>query len=129
MYRVIFLTGPPNFSTKKKIVNQPITVAVPENLVNKKGCDWLIGDFLFGTEIRGRQLKKSPCILSLFTLSLTGPSGSGKTAAVFALAAELSFNVLEVNASSGRNGKHEARSHPEPAGEEGAGEGEGGGGQ
>ena len=45
------------------------------------------------------------CILSLFTLSLTGPSGSGKTAAVFALAAELGFNVLEVNASSGRNGK------------------------
>ena len=69
------------------------------------------------------------CILSLFTLSLTGPSGSGKTAAVFALAAELGFNVLEVNASSGRNRKHEARSHPEPAGEEGAGEGEGGGGQ
>merc|ERR1712012_39845 len=31
--------------------------------------------------------------------------GSGKTAAVFALAAELGFNVLEVNASSGRNGK------------------------
>ena len=43
--------------------------------------------------------------MSLFTLSLTGPSGSGKTAAVFALAAELGFNVLEVNASSGRNGK------------------------
>jgi len=36
---------------------------------------------------------------------ITGPSGSGKTAAVFALAAELGFNVLEVNASSGRNGK------------------------
>ena len=40
----------------------------------------------------------------LYSLSL-GPPGSGKTAAVFALAAELGFNVLEVNASSGRNGK------------------------
>ena len=40
-----------NFSTKKKIANQPITAAVPVNLVNKKGYDWLIGSFLCGTEI------------------------------------------------------------------------------
>ena len=36
---------------------------------------------------------------------LVGPSGSGKTAMVFALAAELGFKVLEVNASSNRTGK------------------------
>ena len=36
---------------------------------------------------------------------LTGPSGSGKTAAIYALAQELGYNVLEVNASSKRNGK------------------------
>ena len=36
---------------------------------------------------------------------VTGSSGSGKTAAVFALAAELGFKVLEANASSNRTGK------------------------
>ena len=36
---------------------------------------------------------------------LAGPAGSGKTSSVYALAEELSFNVLEVNASSKRNGK------------------------
>ena len=46
-----FLIAPFNFSTKKKTANQPITPAVPVNLVNKKGCDWLIEDFLLGTEI------------------------------------------------------------------------------
>merc|ERR1719348_921159 len=39
------------------------------------------------------------------TCLLEGPTGSGKTAAVFALAAEMGFNVLEVNASSNRTGK------------------------
>lgn len=34
-----------------------------------------------------------------------GPSSSGKTAAVYALAEELGYNVLEVNASSRRNGR------------------------
>ena len=51
---------PPNFSTKKKTANQPITAAVPVNLANKKGCDWLIGSFLFGTEIGWEQLKNHP---------------------------------------------------------------------
>ena len=46
---------PPNFSTKKKIVNQPITATVPVNPVSKKGCDWLLGGFLIGTEIGGYQ--------------------------------------------------------------------------
>ena len=39
MYRVVFLTGLPNFSTKKKTANQPTTAAVPENPVTKKGRD------------------------------------------------------------------------------------------
>ena len=39
------------------------------------------------------------------TAVIEGPPGSGKTAAVFALAAEMGFNVLEVNASSNRTGK------------------------
>lgn len=36
---------------------------------------------------------------------LVGPAGCGKTASVYALAEELGYNVLEVNASSRRNGK------------------------
>ena len=36
------------------------------NLVNKKGCNWLIDGFLFGTEIGEGQLKKSPCITCSF---------------------------------------------------------------
>ena len=39
------------------------------------------------------------------TALIVGPAGCGKTATVFALAAELGFNVLEVNASSNRTGK------------------------
>ena len=34
-----------------------------------------------------------------------GPPGCGKTATIYALAEELGYNVLEVNASSKRNGK------------------------
>ena len=59
-YRVVFLTGPPpNFSTKKKTANQPTTAAVSENPVTKKGHDWLLSNFLFGTEIGEGQLKKT----------------------------------------------------------------------
>ena len=46
-------------TTKKKTANQPIIAAVTVNLVNKKGCDWLIGGFIFGTEIGEGQLKKN----------------------------------------------------------------------
>ena len=49
---VVFLTGPPSFSTKKKIVSG--------NHVTKKGPDWLLGNFLFGTEIGQGQLKNHP---------------------------------------------------------------------
>ena len=37
------------------------TAAIPENPVTKKGRDWLLSDFLFGTEIGEGQLKKPPC--------------------------------------------------------------------
>lgn len=36
---------------------------------------------------------------------LLGPTGNGKTNAVYALAQEMNFNVLEINAGSKRNGK------------------------
>ena len=52
-FRVIFLTGPPNFSTKKKTANQPITAFLINIIYWKSSCDWLIGNFLFGTEIGG----------------------------------------------------------------------------
>lgn len=45
------------------------------------------------------ELQLNTCVL------LVGPSGCGKTATVYALAEELGFHVLEVNASSKRNGK------------------------
>ena len=41
---------------------QPITEPVSVNPVSKKDCDWLLGSFLFGTEIGGSQLKQTPCI-------------------------------------------------------------------
>merc|ERR1712105_260462 len=48
---------------RKSPISQSELAAVPVNLVNKKGCDWLIGGFLFGTKIGEGQLKKSPCML------------------------------------------------------------------
>ena len=42
--------------------NQPMTAAVSVNHDTKKGPDWLLGNFLFGTEIGWEQLKKPPCI-------------------------------------------------------------------
>ncbi|XP_050301481.1 ATPase family AAA domain-containing protein 5 [Anthonomus grandis grandis] len=39
------------------------------------------------------------------TMILHGPSGSGKTSAVYAIAKEFGFNVLELNASTKRSGK------------------------
>lgn len=38
-------------------------------------------------------------------LIVTGPTGCGKTSSVYAIAAELAIKVIEVNASSKRNGK------------------------
>ena len=53
-------------------------------------------DFFIGSE----KLKPphNVCLLS-------GPNGCGKTALVTALAEELEFNIIEVNASSKRTGK------------------------
>ena len=45
-----FSLVPPNFSTKNKTAKQPITAAVPVYPPSKKGRDWLLGGFLFGTE-------------------------------------------------------------------------------
>lgn len=39
------------------------------------------------------------------TMLLTGPHGVGKTSAIYALAAELGYQIFEVNASSARSGK------------------------
>ncbi|XP_048248109.1 ATPase family AAA domain-containing protein 5-like isoform X2 [Haliotis rufescens] len=39
------------------------------------------------------------------TMLITGPHGVGKTASVYALAQELGYKVIEVNAASSRNGK------------------------
>nr|CAI5832711.1 unnamed protein product [Callosobruchus analis] len=40
------------------------------------------------------------------TVVLEGPCGSGKSTAVYAICNELEFNVIEINASSKRTGKH-----------------------
>ena len=42
---------------KRKTANQPTTADVAKNPVTKKGRDWLLCDFLFGTEIGEGQLK------------------------------------------------------------------------
>ena len=57
-----FSLVPPNFSTKKKIANQPITAAVPVNPFSWKDRHWLPGSFLFGTEIGGVPVKKTSCM-------------------------------------------------------------------
>ena len=41
-----------------KIANQPITAAVAVYPVTKKGRDWLLGSFLFGTETWGWMLSE-----------------------------------------------------------------------
>ena len=62
---VFFSLVPPKLSTKKKTANQPFTTAVSENPVTKKGHDWLLGNFLFGTEIREGQIKKTQPVAKL----------------------------------------------------------------
>ena len=64
------LTGPPQFQHQKKIANQPITTAVSENPVTKKGHNWLLGNFLFGTEIGEGQLEKTPSIMMTIMLTI-----------------------------------------------------------
>ncbi|XP_065343215.1 enhanced level of genomic instability 1 [Cloeon dipterum] len=63
--------------------------------------DFIVSDDDEGSNADKRKKKKKPSN----TVLLVGPSGSGKTAAVYAIAEELGFKVLEVNASSKRSGK------------------------
>ncbi|CAB3369889.1 Hypothetical predicted protein [Cloeon dipterum] len=63
--------------------------------------DFIVSDDDEGSNSDKRKKKKKPSN----TVLLVGPNGSGKTAAVYAIAEELGFNVLEVNASSKRSGK------------------------
>ena len=56
----MFSLVPPNFSTRKKIANQPITAAVPVYPVTKKSRDWLLGSFLFVTKLGGTSEKNHP---------------------------------------------------------------------
>ena len=53
-----FFNWPSLISVPKR--KSPITAAVPVNLDNKKGCDCLIGGFLFCNEIGEGQLKNHP---------------------------------------------------------------------
>ena len=48
----------PNFSTKKKTANQPITAFLINKIYWNSSCVWLIGG---GGTSGGGQLKKSPC--------------------------------------------------------------------
>ena len=52
-YRVIFSLVPPNFSTKKKTAKQSIMAFLSNRIYWNSSCDWLIGNFLFGTKIGG----------------------------------------------------------------------------
>ena len=63
---VCFNWDPPISVPKRNMAIQPITEPVSVNPVSKKDCDWLLGSFLFGTEIGGSQLKQTPCILDDF---------------------------------------------------------------
>ena len=72
IYRVGFFFSlvPPNFSTKKKTANQPIRAAAPVNPLTKKGRDWLLSMFFFGTEIGGTSEEKNTlykkCVMMWF---------------------------------------------------------------
>ena len=58
-YRVNFSTVPTQF---QKTANQPITAFLITKIYWNSSCDWLISDFLFGTEIGWDKLKSPPCI-------------------------------------------------------------------
>ena len=72
-YRVVFFNcPPPNFSTKKKIVKQPIMAFLSRRIFWNSSCGWLIGSFLFVVESRSwrdRNLKFGPnCDLEVYNL-------------------------------------------------------------
>ena len=46
-----------------KKAKQPIRACLSNRIYWNSSCDWLIGNFLFGTEIGWEQLKKPPCTL------------------------------------------------------------------
>ena len=62
LYRVVFLTGPPNFQYQnEKTCSANEALFYIENFV-KTSPGWLQLVFHFGTEDRADQLKETPCI-------------------------------------------------------------------
>ena len=51
---------PPNFITKKKTAKQPITAFLSNRIYWNSSCDWLISNFLLGTEIGGYLAMSDP---------------------------------------------------------------------
>lgn len=73
-----------------------------ENAIKKNDqSDSDSSDFYYDSDTNSRDGMKTTNNL----LIVTGPVGSGKTSSVYAVAAELSMKVIEVNASSRRTGK------------------------
>lgn len=76
----------------------------PVNELKNFLCNWTNGsrgnsqDFDF-------ENSSSSSISMMNAIVLIGPPGSGKTASVYALANELNFKILEINAGDKRNGK------------------------
>ena len=54
---------PPILVPKIKPAKQPITAFFSNRIYRNSSSDWLVGCFLFGTEVGEYQWKKSPCML------------------------------------------------------------------
>ena len=64
-YRVLLFTGPPQFQYQKENCQAANQAFLSNRIYWNSSCDWLIGNFLFGTEIGEGQLKKSPCMIMI----------------------------------------------------------------
>ena len=100
-----WLTGWTKASVKSASGRDPSVAQCPHlSLLTVTGSESEVSnDYTTDTDFwdEDEDLSNSICNIAL----LEGPTGSGKTATVFALAAEMGFNVLEENASSNRSGK------------------------